>query len=152
MRWSSVSAVCCLEGPLAPVLAVYHMQAITGNLPCMKDQFFFLAVVGECSEEIQPTLAFLRRNGVSYCLNFSGEADVDENAGPCTTDAENCPEEQERDAIAQRFLNDLNRANNVEMTGFVAIKVCLACMCLQLKSCEARQQIPGALLDTTESA
>ncbi|KAK9791187.1 hypothetical protein WJX73_005196 [Symbiochloris irregularis] len=89
----------------------------------VKGTFFRQFCAGETSEDIQPTLAFLRRNGVSYCLNFSGEADVDEQAGPCTTDAENCPEELERDAIAQRFLNDLNRANNVDMTGFVAIKV-----------------------------
>ena len=80
-------------------------------------------LTGETIEETQPVLQFLRKNGLSYCLQYNVEEDV----GGTADDA--CQwidpvREQQRDAAAQRFKKDILDSGDDDMRGFIAIKVC----------------------------
>ena len=68
-------------------------------------------------------LKYLRRNGISYCLNYAAEEDISDDAPGGAAASTDSPEERQRDAVTHRFLRDVGNADNIGMTGFVAIKV-----------------------------
>ena len=85
---------------------------------------------GETEQDIQPRLAFLRRNGISPILNYAVEDDV----GHCSSFSEAAC-----DANAARFLKSVDTCDTSDARGFVALKariwhVCCAaaaaCDCL----------------------
>ena len=89
----------------------------------MPTDYYTVVSAGETVDEAQPVLRFLRGHGINFILNYAAEEDVNTTLSEGAVDSTDSPEERARDLATKRFLRDVQSADNVTTTPFIAVKV-----------------------------